>query len=206
MALYRVRTDMQLKSVYDIPTNFHSRTRLPQYSHVAGGQTPATIRLQGGKGNVQYPAAWITYVEKILNDGDPAKGKYLFHEDSGIQNSSTKGRMEEVTCEGNVVDVVAITGRSAFIRTFHTNDMPPTKKDLADHRIQRFTIVTNDDKLVGSPKGNVYFPLMARPGESLYLSLDYLEPIVSSIPVVPPHPVLEITVYNDLSTSEKFLI
>lgn len=204
MALYKIKTDMQLRDVYDIQTNFHSRTQLPVYSHVIGGQTPATMRLQGGKGDVQYPPEWITYCEKILNNGDVPKGKYLFHINSGIQNSSIKGRMIEGTCEGNIVDVIAVTGNTAFLRTYHTNDMPPSVKDISDPRIQKFTVVTRDDELVGSPKGDVYFPLMARPGENLWISMDYLMPINAPAPQIKP--IMEIVIYDDFSISTKSLI
>lgn len=112
MNLHIIKTDMQLESVYDIPTNYHSRTLLPGYKYLPGGETTATMRFQSDspsfKGNVQYLPAWIDWVKNTLNEGDKTRWKYLFRKDGGIQNSGTEGRMEQLGCEGNMVDVYAL--------------------------------------------------------------------------------------------------
>lgn len=172
---------MQLASVYDIPTNYHSRTRLPGYAKLPGGETTATMRFQsdtkGFKGNVQYPPVWMNWVKNILNEGDKTRWKYLFRRDGGIQNSDTEGRMEQLGCEGNLVDVYKIQGFKCFIRTFSTSDTPPASFYGHDPRIHRITVVNLLDQLTRSTAKEVCFPLMARPGEELWLDVKYLEPL-----------------------------
>lgn len=181
MNLYQIKTDMELASVYTIQTNFHSRTLLPEYSRLPGGETTATMRLQcdlpGFKGNVQYPPIWMDWVKNVLNEGDPTRWKYLFRRDGGIQNSDTEGRMEQLTCEGNIVEVVAKVGHKYLIRTFSTDQTPPKVWSGTDPRIQRITVVNKLDKLTRSTAKDVWFPLMARPGEQLWLDEKYLKPV-----------------------------
>lgn len=174
--LCRVMTDMELHHVYSIPTNYHSRTLLPEYKYLPGGETTATMRLQGGVGNVQYPPVWMNYVVNILNAGPDKKRaeNYLFRKAGGIQNSDQKGRMEELTTEGNFVLVTNVSGIRAYLQTYHANDTPPTVRDLSDSRIQRITVVNRLDQLTRSTSFETYFPLMARPGEQLWIPIQYL--------------------------------
>lgn len=187
MNLYQVKTDMECPSVYTIPTNYHSRTLLPGYSHLPGGETTATMRLQcdllSFKGNVQYPPIWMAWVKNVLNEGDKARYQYLFRKAGGIQNSEIEGRMEQLTCEGNFVDVVAVEGHKYFISTFSTDQAPPATWDGFDPRIQRITVVNKLDQLTRSTAKEVYFPLMARPGERLWLDEKYLKPVFPPLQV-----------------------
>lgn len=177
--LMRIKTDMELESVYSIPTNFHSRTRLPLYKHVHGGITPATIRFQGGRGNLQLTKEWLDYVD-LVNKNNPIMMKYIFHTDSGWQNSDTYGRVEELGFQGNIIDV-NIVGDKAYMKTFYLNEKPPKTVDYNDSRLNIFTIVTRDDKLIGTPKGKGYIILIARAGEKLYIPTKYLAPITPPI-------------------------
>ncbi len=186
---------MQLESVYTIPTNFHSRTRLEDYSHVDGGITPASMRFQGGKGNLQLTDEWLNYVN-LVNNNNPIIMKYLFHTDSGWQNSDTYGRVEELGFEGNVIDVT-VDGDKAYINTFYLNESPPKMVDYNDPRLNLFTIVTRDDTLIGSPKGRAYIILVAREGERLYIPTEYLNDLT---PPITKKIKETITVYNDYST------
>ena len=170
--LCRVKTDMELPWVGSIPTNYHSRTRLPLYAKIPGGITPATVRLQGGVGNLQLPTVWQEYVSKI-NNNNPIVLKYLFHKDSGWQNSAQYARVEELVFENQNVYVLRISGGKAYVRTFFANQAPPAIA-TANNR-QLFTIVTRDDKIIGSPKGNAYIILIARPGEQLWIGTQYLD-------------------------------
>jgi hypothetical protein len=187
-ALHIILTDMQLRNVYDIPTNFHSRTRLPAYKKLPGGETTATMRFQcdskAFKGNVQYPPAWMEWVIKVLNQGNKTAENYLFRKDGGIQNSDQKGRMEQLGCEGNLLEITAISGNKYFFRHSHTDEKPPTTRNVSDPRIHRITVVNLQDQLTRSKPFDVYFPLMARPGEQMWLDKMYLAPVEVS----PPQP------------------
>lgn len=166
-----VKTDMQLPYVGTLPTNYHSRTLLPLYRRIPGGITPATIRLQGGVGNVQLSPAWIDYVERI-NGRNPKIANYMFHTDSGWQNSSQYGRVEELVFEGQPVTVMRISGLRAYVQTYYVNQLQPFVADLA--QTQLFTIVTRDDTLIGAPAGPARIILIARPGETLWIAVTYL--------------------------------
>lgn len=185
MNLYIIKTDMECPSVYTIPTNYHSRTLLPGYSHLPGGETTATMRFQcdspGFKGNVQYPPAWMAWVKNTLNEGDKTRYQYLFRQAGGIQNSSIEGRMEQLGCEGNFVEVIAIEGNKYYISTFTTDQAPPSKWDGFDPRVHRITVVNKLDQLTRSTAKEVWFPLMARPGERLWLDEKYLKPVMPPI-------------------------
>ncbi len=193
--LKMIKTDMQLQSVYSINTNFNSRTRLPEYGHVDGGITPATIRLLGGKGNLQLTQPWLDYIN-LINNNNPIIMKYLFHADSGWQNSDEYGRVEELSFEGNVIDV-NISGDKAYINTFHLNETPPKTVDYNDPRLNLFTIVTREDTLIGSPKGRAYIILIAREGEDLYIPTEYLNDVT---PPITKKVKETITIYNDYSS------
>ena len=200
MNLYQIKTDMELASVYSIPTNYHSRTLLPGYSHLPGGETTATMRFQcdtpGFKGNVQYPPIWMAWVKNVLNESDKSRYQYLFRRAGGIQNSETEGRMEQLGCEGNYVNVIAIEGNKYFISTFETDQAPPEKWDGFDPRVHRITVVNRLDQLTRSTAKEVWFPLMARPGERLWLDVKYLKPVfVSPLPVAE----FDITIDKDKS-------
>lgn len=186
---------MQLKSVYSIPTNFHSRTKLPEYSHIPGGITPATMRFQGGKGNVQLTKEWLDYVNQI-NSNNPIIMKYLFHKDSGWQNSIQYGRVEEMGFQGNVIDV-DIEGNKAYVKTFFLNETPPKTVDYSDPRLNVFTIVTRDDKMIGTPKGKAYIILIAREGERLWIPTEYLAILNPPIVIPSKKEVKKIIVYSD---------
>jgi hypothetical protein len=200
--LYRILSDMELEAVYGIQTNFHSRTKLEHFSHLPGGETTATMRMQGGKGNVQYPKVWMDWVINVLNKGNKSSERYLFREAGGIQNSSIKGRMEELACEGNIVESTKIIGNKIFIKTFHTDELPPKNFTLGDARINRITVVDRNDKLTRSTTQEVYFPLMARPGEDLWIPLEYLTPVVT--PEI-KKPILELIIYDDYTIKETRL-
>ena len=184
-----IKTDMELAFVYDIPTNFHSRTRLAVFSHLPGGETTATMRLQCDKptfkGNVQYPPTWMEWTIKVLNRGNKQAENYLFRKAGGIQNSATKGRMEQVACEGNLVSVIKHDRGKRFLYTFHTDEKPPTYRDVTDPRINKITVVNKLDQLTRSTAFDVFFPLMGRPGEELWLDQIYLKPLQ----VIPQEPV-----------------
>lgn len=200
----RLKTDMELKQLYSLPVNFHSRTRLPSFSHIPGGITPAAVRLQGGKGNVQLDTKWMNYCS-LINNHNAVSLKYIFHKDSGWQNSATKGRVEELGFQGNKVEVLKTIGNRAYLKTFFLNEEPPKVKDLNDPRIQKFTIVTKEDKLEGSPKGNVYTFLIARRGEELWIPIEYLAPITEGPIVKPKKAIKEIIVYSDFTTKQTTL-
>lgn len=170
--LCRVKTDMELDWVGTIPTNYNSRTRLPGYSHVSGGITPATMRLQGGKGNLQLSAAWIDYIDR-LNNRNPIILKYLFHADSGWQNSGQYARVEELAFENQFLTVTRVSGDKAYIQTFYSDQKPPSVT-TAENR-QEFTVVTRDNNIIGSPKGRAYIVLIAKPGEVLWIYTKYLQ-------------------------------
>jgi hypothetical protein len=170
--LCRVRTDMELPWVGSLPTNYHSRTRLAAYSHIPGGVTPATVRLQGGKGNVQLPAAWQKYVGKINGDNAGIL-KYLFHRDSGWQNSDQYARVEELVFENQYVNVLRVSGMRAYVGTYFIDRPPPATVSVENRQL--FTIVTREDTIIGSPKGNAYIILIARPGEQLWIPIAYLD-------------------------------
>ncbi len=172
--LCRVKTDMEIPWLYSLPVNFHSRTRLPQFAKIPGGITPATVRLQGGRGNVQLTPAWLDYIERI-NNRNPVVIKYLFHADSGWQNSDIYGRVEQLVFENQRVKVLRVSGNRAYIETFFINLNQPSSSSTNDPRVQLFTIVTRDDKIIGTPKGNAYIAIMARAGESLYIGTQYLD-------------------------------
>jgi hypothetical protein len=172
--LCRVKTDMEMAGLYSLPVNFHSRTHLPSFSHIPGGITPATVRLQGGIGNVQLTPAWLDYVERI-NGHSPVVVKYLFHKDSGWQNSGQYGRVEQLVFENQWLEVLRVSGDRAYIKTFFLDQNQPSSSTTKDPRIQLFTIVTDEDKIIGTPKGDAYIILMARPGESLYIGTRYLD-------------------------------
>lgn len=168
-----VKTDMQLAWAGTLQVNYHSRTRLPLYAHIPGGITPATIRLQGGVGNVQLTPAWIDYVDRI-NWRNPQILKYLFHKNSGWQNSSTYARVEELVFEGQTVNVLRISGLRAYLQTYFINEKQPLTPALGDWRIEKFSIVTRDDTMIGAPPGPAKIILMARKGESLWIPTNYL--------------------------------
>jgi hypothetical protein len=172
--LCRVKTDMEMERLYSLPVNFHSRTHLKSFNHIPGGITPATVRLQGGIGNVQLTPAWLDYVERI-NGHNPVVMKYLFHKDSGWQNSNQYGRVEQLVFENQWLEVLRVSGNRAYVKTFFLNQSQPGSSTTKDARIQLFTIVTDEDKIIGTPKGDAYIILMARPGESLYLGTQYLD-------------------------------
>ena len=169
----RVKTDMELASLYSLPTDHHSRTRLPDYSHVSDGVTPATLRLQGGRGYLRLPAAWQDYVAR-LNNHNAIVLKYLFHPDSGWQNSDEYGQVEELAFEDQWVNVLSVSGSRAYIQTFFSDQTPPAQINPNDRRQQLFTIITRDDRLIGSPKGDAWIILIARPAEKLWIPVDYL--------------------------------
>ncbi len=171
--LCRVKTDMELAEVYSLPTNFHSRTRLPDYSHVSDGVTPATMRLQGGRGYLKLSSDWQDYVARI-NNHNATVLKYLFHEDSGWQNSTEYGLVEQLAFEDQWLNVTSISGSKAYVQTFFSDQQPPSEITPNDPRQQLFTIVTRDDRLIGSPKGDASIILIARHGEQLWIPVDYL--------------------------------
>ena len=170
----RVKTDMELAAVYSIPTNFHSRTLLPDYRHVPGGITPATVRLEGGIGNVQLTPEWIAFVGRI-NGRSPAILSYLFKPDSGWQNSEQNGRVEELAFEDTFLNVLRVDAGRAYIQTYTVADAPPRVAMKADLRQQRFTVVTRDDTIIGAPPGEASIVLIARAGEQLWLPAEYLD-------------------------------
>ncbi len=202
----KILSDMELEYVYDIHTNFRSRTLLEAYKHLPGGETTATMRLQsnspGFKGNIQYPPEWMRFVIEILNENDKTREKYLFRKDGGIQNSNIKGRMEQLTCEGNIIEITRVSGSKAFIKTFQSDELPPETRSLSDPRIQKITVVNRLNQLTRSTNKDVYFPLMARPGEELWIDIKYLKEIEETIK---PKPKKEIIIYSDYSISERSL-
>ena len=171
--LCRIRTDMELAEVNSIPTGFHSRTRLPDYSHVFDGVTPATMRLQGGRGFLQLPKAWQDYVARI-NGNNAVVLKYLFHGNSGWQNSDQEAVIEQLAFQDQWLRVLKVSGSKAYVDTFFSDQAPPPEPLKNDPRQQLFTIVTRDDRMIGSPKGDAYIILIARPGEALWIPTGYL--------------------------------
>lgn len=170
--LCRVKTDMELDWVGTIPTNYNSRTRLPGYSHVSGGITPATVRLQGGKGNLQLTQEWIDYIDR-LNEHNDVILRYLFHKDSGWQNSSQYARVEELAFENQFLTVTRVSGDKAYIQTFYVNQKTPGEIKVVNR--QAFTIVTRDNNIIDTPKGRAYIVLIAKPGEVLWIYTKYLQ-------------------------------
>lgn len=171
--LCQVKTDMQLQWLYGLYLGGHSRTQNTKFSHIPGGQTPATIRLQGGVGNVDLGKAWPDFVARI-NGRNQTIINYLTRDDSGWHNSGDPWRVEELVFEGQWLEVIRVSGMRAYIRTFHTDELQPISSSTTDPRIQLFTVVTRQDTLVGSPKGNIYILLMGRPAESLWIGTQYL--------------------------------
>lgn len=171
--LCRVKTDMELPFLGDVFINYHSRTQLPTYRHIPGGITPATIRLNGGVGNLQLSPAWKDFVERI-NGRNQTIINYLFHEDSGWQNSSVTGRVEELAFENQWLRVLRVSGNRAYVETFFVDQIQPTSGSVNDPRIQLFTIVTRDDHMIETPKGPAYIILIARRGEALWIPTNYL--------------------------------
>ena len=169
----RIKTDMELPEVNSIPTNYHSRTRLPDYSHVSDGVTPATMRLQGGKGFVELSSAWQDYVSRINHD-NPVVLKYLFHTNSGWQNSDQEGQVEQLAFEDQWVNVLSISRSRAYIQTFFGDQAPPAEIVQNDPRQQLFTVITRDERMIGSPKGDAWIILIARHGEQLWIPTAYL--------------------------------
>ena len=170
----RVKTDMELPQVYSIPTRYHSRTQLPEYRHVPGGITPATVRLQGGRGSLQLTPAWIDYVDR-LNGRDPRILSYLFHRASGWQNASDYGRVEELAFEDEWLYVTKVHGTRAYVQAYFVDDKPPAQVASRDLRHQSFSVVTRDDRIIGAPPGQATIILIARPSEQLWLPASYLD-------------------------------
>jgi hypothetical protein len=170
----RVKTDMELAELYSLRTRYHSRTRLPEYRHVPGGITPATVRLQGGRGSVQLSDAWIDYVDR-LNGRDPRLLSYLFHRASGWQNASDYGRVEELAFEDEWLYVTKVHGTRAYVQAYSVDDKPPAQVVSRDLRHQEFTVVTRDDAIIGAPPGKATIILIARAGEALWMPTAYLD-------------------------------
>jgi len=172
--LCRVKTDMELPYANGLPVNYRSRTLLASFTHIPGGITPATIRLQGGVGSLQLSPAWMGYIS-LINQGSATKLNYLFHANSGWQNSTQRGTVEELAFENQWMNVLRVSGQRAYVQTYFVNEQPPATIIPNDPRRQLFTIVTADNHIIGSPKGNAYIVLIARRGEVLWIPTYYLD-------------------------------
>lgn len=162
-----ILSDMEVAVANGLPVNYHSRTRLPEFSHIPGGETVATVGLTGGEGNVEYPAPWIAY----LKTRNGQKWDFFTGPNAGIHNAGDEGNVRQVTCESNYVQVLRIDGDKAYVRVYAKTDrVPTTRNPVLEHIMIAVTI---DDKL-DLIKGGVYYVLMANAGESLWIPVSML--------------------------------
>lgn len=93
--------------------------------------------------------------------------------------------MQQVLCEDNVVEVIRQDHNKCFLACFNVNNKPPAVWDIHDPRVQRITVVNRLDQITRSIAIDVYFPIMGRKGEELWIDEMYLGPIG---PIIPPGP------------------
>jgi len=157
-----VKTDMQIPWMGSLFVNYHSRTRLKLFRFIPGHMTPATIRLQGGRGNVPLPQPWRDYLG-LVNNNNAQFIKYVNHFDSGWVNAQL-WTAEQIVFESQYVFVERVSGNKAYVKTYHVDEAPPATVDLSDPRIQYFTIVTREDRIIFAPPGKLRAFLIARAG------------------------------------------
>jgi len=158
--LYRIKDDIEA-GIIPNGTRAYLRVGLP-----------STVRLQGGTGTINLPKAWMDYVKKI--NVTTKNYNYLVKPDSGWHNQGEENHFEELTFSGNVLDVLRIEGNRAYIRTYFTNETPPTEaiqpREKSLHPLVQMFSIQYRDRLDMSTDGRYCLTLIiANPGEQLWI-------------------------------------
>jgi GH25 family lysozyme M1 (1,4-beta-N-acetylmuramidase) len=171
-AMYRIKDDLE--------------AGVPQRPYIRD-QLPSTVRIRGGATSLLLTPAWMEYVYKIQN-----KPNYQFispthlGDNVGWHNNGEPNKVEQLTFSGNIVEVLRIEGRKAFITVQHLEDGPPvtiTKPTPTklNSTIHLFTTQYDHIRDTSKPYNqgldittNGKFPrivLLANPGEELWIDI-----------------------------------
>jgi hypothetical protein len=171
--------------------DLHFRSRFYNPKAKKQRALPETVRLFGGRGNVELTKEWMDYWE-FINGDNPKVMKYLLRRDSGIINKGNEPfvirvvngfldivfktkkypRVETLTFGGSAVKVWKIEGSKAFVETLHVDHTPPRNKVFPP--VQRFMAIRQDGILENPPCGATYTFLIARENESLWIPTHHL--------------------------------
>jgi len=159
LGLWRVRHDVERDQ-----WNFRSRLWTEDWKKLRG--LPETVRINGGRGTVTLPPAWVEFLDRI-NTSDAQR--YLRKLQSGWLNYGPFPKMEQLTFGGNFVYVTKIKANRAYIKSFNTADAPPQRglqTATPDPLIQMFSVVYTDGSWqMETPVGVVYTFIIASPND-----------------------------------------
>jgi hypothetical protein len=169
LGIWRVRHDVE-RDAWD----FKSRLWVDDWKKLRG--LPETVRIHGGRGTVELPPAWVTFLDAI---NTPNARRYLRKLQSGWLNYGPFPKMEQLTFGGNLVDVTRVKGNRAYIRSFNTANAPPQSgpdSTKPGPLVQTFSVVYTDGSWqMETPVGVVYTFIIANPGDGpLWIDIDDL--------------------------------
>jgi hypothetical protein len=169
LGIWRVRHDIERDE-----WGFKSRLWTKDWKKLRG--LPETVRINGGRGTVELPPAWVKFLDRI---NTPDAQRYLRKLQSGWLNYGPFPKMEQLTFGGNFVYVTRVKANRAYIRTFNIANIPPqsgpqTKEP--DPVIQTFSVVYTDGSWqMETPVGMVYTFIIANPEDGpLWIDTDDL--------------------------------
>lgn len=169
--IYRIKHDREM------PANL----RPPRSTGWKAGKKlrglPETVRVNGGRGTVELPEAWVKYLDSINSVN---ARRYLRKLRSGWLNQGPFPKMEELTFSGNYVGVTKIEGGRAYIETLSIGDKPPVSLNEHNEYIHRFSVVYNDGSYeMATPVGNVFTLVICNPSEvgRMWIDLARLEKV-----------------------------
>lgn len=159
LGIWRVRHDVERDE-----WNFKSRLWVEDWKKLRG--LPETVRINGGRGTVTLPPAWVAFLDRI---NTPDAQRYLRKLQSGWLNYGPFPKMEQLTFGGNFVYVTKIKANRAYIKSFNTADAPPQRGPQTtepDPLIQTFSVVYTDGSWqMETPVGVVYTFIIASPND-----------------------------------------
>jgi hypothetical protein len=169
--LYRIKSDTELAEY-----NFMSRTASPEWK---GHQmTPATCRINGGKSALRISDRAQRLVEALNKPHGTLA--YVTNTGGGWVNGGEWPLVQQLTFVSfvengkwlNLVDVLRIEGRKAFIRTWHGETNDP-------YVIHRWVNIQRDGSLLGTqnPKGDgIGYIVFEYPGD-VWIDINRLEKV-----------------------------
>jgi len=178
---FRVKHDNQL-AIYD----FKSRTGANDW-HGFDEFTPEVVPLfvspstSSGTHRTIVDGSWEIYID-ALNDNDKKKIRYLKLDNSGLFNGAGFPKLESLTMGGNVITLAELQGGMGRVNTINYQS-PGALKDVTyitrPDLVHKFVVVAWDKKnkttyWVNTPKGSIYWPLVA--SADVWIPLDRIEP------------------------------
>jgi hypothetical protein len=150
LGLYRVLTDGELPPSYD----YGGKSRTAQPGWDGNAMTPATVKLHGVNDPISnFSPEAATLVQTL--DTPHGTFNYVTRTSAGWANAGQTwpDKMEPIVFEGspslpNYVDVIAVDGNKAYIRTWHGETDPTT--DAGKAVIHRWTNIDQNNNLHGT--------------------------------------------------------